>query len=41
MKGETVDGVLNFFINYNMFMYKVEEKIFMENVKTESKIDKE
>lgn len=41
MKGETVDGVLNFFINYNMFMYKVEEKIFMEDVKTDSKIDKE
>ncbi|MGW8381278.1 phage tail terminator family protein [Streptococcus parasuis] len=24
MNGEVVDGVLNFFINYNMFVYKVE-----------------
>lgn len=24
MNGEIVDGVLNFFINYNMFVYKVE-----------------
>lgn len=40
MKGEIVDGVLNFFINYNMFMYKTEEKIFMENVKTKSNVIK-
>lgn len=40
MKGEIVDGVLNFFINYNMFMYKTEEKIFMENVKTNSNVSK-
>lgn len=24
MKGEVIDGVLNFFVNYNMFVYKVE-----------------
>lgn len=24
MNGEVVDGVLNFFVNYNMFVYKVE-----------------
>ena len=24
MNGEIVDGVLNFFVNYNMFVYKVE-----------------
>jgi len=24
MKGEVVDGVLNFFVNYDMFVYKVE-----------------
>lgn len=26
MKGEIVDGVLNFFVNYDMFVYKVEVK---------------
>lgn len=25
MNGEIVDGVLNFFVNYDMFVYKVEE----------------
>jgi hypothetical protein len=32
MKGEIVNGVLNFFVNYNIFMYKVEEKTLMETL---------
>lgn len=32
-KVETSDGVLCFFINYNLFVYKDKEKIFMENLK--------
>jgi hypothetical protein len=41
MKSEFVDGVLNFFINYNMFMYRVEEKTFMEALKTQNNVSKE
>lgn len=33
MKGEVVDGVLNFFVNYDMFVYKVEDKTPMEEMK--------
>lgn len=32
MKGEIVDGVLNFFVNYDMFVYKVETKDLMEDL---------
>lgn len=32
MKGEIVNGVLNFFVNYNIFMHKVEEKTLMETL---------
>jgi len=32
MKGEVVDGVLNFFVNYDMFVYKVESKDLMEDM---------
>lgn len=32
MNGEIVDGVLNFFINYDMFVYKVEVKTPMEEL---------
>ncbi|MEA4831573.1 MAG: hypothetical protein VB118_03030 [Oscillospiraceae bacterium] len=29
MHGETVDGILNFFVNYDMFVYKVEDSTLM------------
>ena len=29
MNYEVVDGVLNFFVNYNCFVYKVDEKVLM------------
>lgn len=32
MKSELVDGVLNFFVNYDMFVYKVEEQTSMEDL---------
>ncbi|MPN23816.1 hypothetical protein SDC9_171209 [bioreactor metagenome] len=32
MKGEVVNGVLNFFVNYDMFVYKVETKDLMEEM---------
>lgn len=32
MNGEIVDGVLNFFVNYNMFVYKVEDQTPMEEL---------
>jgi len=32
MKGEVVDGVLNFFVNYDMFVYKVETNDPMEEM---------
>lgn len=32
MKGEIVDGVLNFFVNYDLFVYKVETKDLMEDM---------
>lgn len=40
MNGEVVDGVLNFFINYNMFVYKVEtpgESMGDLDIKTDAK----
>lgn len=32
MHGETIDGVLHFFVNYDMFVYKVESKEPMEDL---------
>ncbi len=32
MRYEVVDGVLNFFVNYDMFVYKVEESVPMEEI---------
>ncbi len=32
MRGELVDGVLNFLVNFNMFVYKVEDADLMEEV---------
>ena len=37
MKYEVVDGVLHFFVNYDMFVYKVEESVpVMEEVSSET-----
>lgn len=39
MKGEVVDGVLNFFVNYNMFVYKVETPAdSMENLQVDTDV---
>lgn len=38
MKGEIVDGVLNFFINYNMFVYKIEDQTPMEELKVNNDV---
>lgn len=32
MKYEVVDGVLNFFVNYDLFVYKVADSIPMEDL---------
>lgn len=32
MRGELVDGVLNFLVNFNLFVYKVEDADLMEEV---------
>lgn len=32
MKYEIVDGVLNFFVNYDLFVYKVEDSVPMEEI---------
>lgn len=34
MRGELVDGVLNFFVNYNMYVILTEEKTPMEELET-------
>ena len=34
MNYEMVDGVLNFFVNYNCFVYKVDEKVLMETMQS-------
>ena len=34
MKYEIIDGVLNFFVNYDCFVYKVEDETFMETMKS-------
>jgi hypothetical protein len=36
MKHETVDGVLNFFVNYDLFLIKSEETVAMESMRTET-----
>lgn len=39
MHGEVVDGVLNFFVNYDMFVYKVEEKTQMETLDLKTDVE--
>lgn len=34
MRYEVVDGVLNFFVNYDCFAYKVDEKFLMETMQS-------
>lgn len=38
MRGELVDDVLNFLVNFNMFVYKVEDADLMEEVIQQSKM---
>ena len=38
MNHEVVDGVLNFFVNYDFFVYKKEEQIPMENLQTNTSV---
>lgn len=38
MKHEIVDGVLSFFINYDMFVYKIEEKTTMGEQKFNGRV---
>ena len=39
MRSEIVDGVLNFFVNYDMFVYKMSESVpAMEGVSTETSV---
>lgn len=38
MKAETVDGVLNFFVNYNCFVYRIRQQIPMEKLETETNV---
>ena len=39
MHGEVVDGVLNFFVNYDMFVYKVENTDAMETLDLTSNVE--
>ena len=39
MHGEVVDGVLNFFVNYDMFVYKVETADTMETLDLTSNVE--
>lgn len=39
MHGEVVDGVLNFFVNYDMFVYKVENTDAMETLDFTSNVE--
>lgn len=34
MRYEVVDGVLNFFVNYDCFIYKADKKVLMENMQS-------
>lgn len=38
MKHEVVDGVLNFFVNYDCFVYKAEEQTAMGEMKLETQV---
>lgn len=38
MRGELVDSVLNFLVNFNMFVYKVEDADLMEEVIQQSEL---
>lgn len=38
MRGELVDGVLNFLVNFNLFVYKVEDADLMEEVIQQSEL---
>ena len=38
MRGELVDGVLNFLVNFNMFVYKVEDADLMEELIQQSEL---
>ena len=38
MKHEVVDGVLNFFVNYDCFVYKVAEQTAMGEMKLETQV---
>ncbi len=38
MKYEVVDGILNFFVNYDCFIYKVEQQTPMEDLETSTSI---
>ena len=39
MHGEVVDEVLNFFVNYDMFVYKVEGTDAMETMDLKSNVE--
>lgn len=41
MHAEIVDGILNFFVNYDMFVYKVVENVPMEELHLTQKYKKE
>lgn len=38
MKAKTVDGVLNFFVNYDCFVYRIRQQIPMEKLETETNV---
>lgn len=38
MKHETVDGVLNFFVNYDCFIYKREQQTPMETLEASTSV---
>ena len=38
MRGELVDDVLNFLVNFNMFVYKVEDADLMEEMIQQSEL---
>lgn len=38
MKYEVIDGVLNFFVNYDCFVYKIETETAMENLESNTNV---
>lgn len=40
MRYEIIDGVLNFFVNYNMFVYKKIDTVLMESISTDIGADR-